>query len=134
MSSLVNSFIQYNDQHQMAICSHSCCQIAISKNTLKWHLSKRPHHLKQHQWKPMLDALKDKPLPAFNADFPRPSNGGQPVPYLKVMDGFECNICGWVRVSQKTMRFTHGKIHKDDPEWEGGCFFHPVKVQVSSQI
>jgi Orsellinic acid/F9775 biosynthesis cluster protein D len=129
MSSLYTSFIQYNHQHQVAICSD--CQTGYTKKNLKRHLFERPHFLKKDQWKPILDTLKDKPLLESNAHFPRPSNGSQPVPYLKIRDGFECNICGWVITSQRTMRAKHAKLHREDLRW-GQCFYHPVKVQVST--
>src|SRR5436190_1777993 len=52
MSSLYTSFIQYNHQHQVAICSD--CQTGHTKKTLKCHLSEHPHFFKKHQWKSIL--------------------------------------------------------------------------------
>jgi hypothetical protein len=129
MSSLCTSFIQYNYQHQVAICSD--CQTGHTKKNLKRHLSGPPHSLKKHQWKPILNALKDKPLLQSYAHFPRPANGSQSVPYLKIDDGFECNICGFVITSRQVMETGHGKCHKEDLNWDRKTFYHPVKVQVS---
>jgi hypothetical protein len=127
-SPLYTPFIEYNHQHRVAICSP--CGTGHTKKNLKRHLCGRPHSLKKYQWRPILDALKDKPLLESHAHFPRPSNGSRPVPHLKIGDGYQCDICGFVVTSQQVMKGRHAKYHRNTLKW-GQCFYRPVKVQVS---
>ena len=105
-SSLFTPLIQYNDQYQIAVCTDPDCHIGLGRKNLKRHLTGKLHLFKKDQWGPILDSLNDKSLPEYNADFPHPSNGHPPVPHLRIMNGYECDICGWVRISRHTMKYT----------------------------
>jgi hypothetical protein len=131
MSSLsTDPIIQYNDQYQTPICSK--CQTGLAEKWFRRHLSDH-HRFKKETWGPIIQAFEHKSIPKTYKDFSRPPNGSQPVPYLKIHDGYECNLCGHVQLSEQKMKEVHGKIHRKDPNWTK-CFYHPVKAQASPYI
>lgn len=128
-TALSNAIIHYNEQYNVTICKS--CGIGVNGYYLQRHLSERNHGYRFADLAHILEALKSKPQRLHVREFPIPPNGLPPIQYLKVFDGFECNVCGFLTRSLPVIHKKHMSEHRDvlGPI---SSLYHSVKIQVNT--
>src|SRR5579859_1931482 len=107
---LYRSIIHYDTQFNVLICIP--CGTAVCRYSLVRYFSERVHHMKNHEYKPMLNCLTHLNMPDRYTDLPSVPDYWEPRFGLPVHQGWQCKFCPEFRtagqqVIQRHMSNTH---------------------------
>ena len=121
------SFLYYDQQYKVLICKKCDEPQAVHKAGLARHLW-RNHSLKKKQYKPMIDAIANLPIPNTLKDLPHIPDGLPHRHALPVIEGYACDLCHFWTGGSSAI-FKHIKEHRVDRRHDGIAGFRLESLQ-----